>query len=138
MKTISIEGTAVTPRVYFDPDKRLLEICGYSRPENARDFYDQLLDWIVEYKDFLLKKLEKDTKLDPISFKFKLIYFNSSSAKFVYDIVMLLHEMQISNIPLKIYWYFDEDDDELKEAGEELSDMANVPFHYIEVKQGEK
>lgn len=138
MKTISIEGTAVTPRVYFDPDKRLLEICGYSRPENARDFYDQLLDWIVEYKDFLLKKLEKDTKLDPISFKFKLIYFNSSSAKFVYDIVMLLHEMQNSNIPLKIYWYFDEDDDELKEAGEELSDMANVPFHYIEVKQGEK
>jgi len=43
--------------------------------------------------------------------------------------------MQKSDIPLKIYWYFDEDDDELREAGEELSEMSSVPFHYVEVSR---
>jgi hypothetical protein len=49
--------------------------------------------------------------------------------------MLVLSEMQKSNIPIKVYWFFDEDDDELREAGEELSDMANLPFHYVEINR---
>jgi hypothetical protein len=135
METLRIEGTNISPRVCFEPEKRTLEISGYSRPENARDYYAPLIHWIENFKDWVLSLVKVGDAIEPITFKFKFIYFNSSSAKFIYDIIMALNEMQKSDIPLKIYWYFDEDDDELREAGEELSEMSSVPFNYVEVNR---
>jgi hypothetical protein len=135
MKPLQISGTSVSPSVNFDPDAKVLELGGYSRPENVRDFYFPIILWLEQYKEFL-KGNRLISKGEPISFRFKFIYFNSSSAKFIFDIITMLNEIQREGVPLKIYWYFDEDDDELREAGEELSDMTNVPFYYVEVKKG--
>jgi len=135
METLRIEGTNISPRVCFEPEKRTLEISGYSRPENARDYYSPLLQWIEDFNKWIINENKGEATIEPITFKFKFIYFNSSSAKFIYDIIMALNEMQKSDIPLKIYWYFDEDDDELREAGEELSEMSSVPFNYVEVNR---
>ncbi len=133
MDILRIEGTNATPRVAFDQKARMLEISGYSRPENVRDFYAPLLQWLEDFKQSILSNSVEGAELEPITFKFKFIYFNSSSAKFIYDIILLLSDMQKNKIPLKIYWHFDEDDDEMREAGEELSDMANLPFFFIEI-----
>ncbi|MHC1703769.1 MAG: DUF1987 domain-containing protein [Tenuifilaceae bacterium] len=135
MKPLTIEGTNVSPKVLFEPETKSLEISGYSRPENVRDFYFPLIQWIDEFDSFLANAKQLSTEIEPISFKFKFIYFNSSSAKFIYDIIIMLNGIQQRGVPLKIYWYFDEDDDELREAGEELSDMANVPFLFVETKK---
>jgi hypothetical protein len=135
MEALRIEGSTISPKVSFDPATRSLEISGYSRPENVRDFYMPLLQWIDEYKKLLLSSKPKDSDIEPITFKFKFIYFNSSSAKFIYDIIIVLSEAQKDGLPIKIYWYFDEDDDELREAGEELSDMAHIPFFFVEVNR---
>lgn len=135
MKPLQINGTTVSPSVFFDPDTKVFEIGGYSRPENVRDFYFPLIQWIDEFDSFLANAKALSTAIEPISFKFKFIYFNSSSAKFIYDIIIMLNNIQQTGIPLKIYWYYDEDDDELREAGEELSDMANVPFSFVETKK---
>ena len=133
MKPIKIEGTSTTPRVYFVPEENLLEISGYSRPENARDFYNPLLTWLENFEEAYSKRKFHDNS-DPISFKFKYVYFNSSSAKFIYDLIVLLSQIIKEGVPLKIYWYFDEDDDGLKEVGEELSEMAKVNLHLVEVR----
>jgi len=133
MDILRIEGTNATPRVVFDHKARMLEISGYSRPENVRDFYAPLLQWLEDFKQNILSNTSEGSELEPVTFKFKFIYFNSSSAKFIYDVILLLSDMQKNKIPLKIYWHFDEDDDEMREAGEELSDMANLPFFFIEV-----
>jgi hypothetical protein len=130
MDILRIEGTNTTPKVVFDSRTRTLELSGYSRPENVRDFYSPLLQWIEDFKMAILQSMSEGVDSEPVTF-----YFNSSSAKFIYDIILLLSEMQSNKIPLKIYWHFDEDDDELREAGEELSDMANLPFFYIEIKR---
>lgn len=135
MESLRIEGSNISPKVIFDPATRSLEISGYSRPENVRDFYMPLLQWIEDYCASIKKGKPTDADIEPINFKFKFIYFNSSSAKFIYDIILLLSNIQNEGIPIKIYWYFDEDDDELREAGEELSDMAHVPFFFVEVNR---
>lgn len=132
MEALKIEGTSVTPRVYFAPAEFALEISGYSRPENSRDFYMPLMQWLEQFKDWYLKNKPVDDS-QHFNFKFKFVYFNSSSAKFIYDIILVISELQRSGVPLKIYWYFDEDDDELREAGEELSEMANVQLNYVEM-----
>jgi len=136
MKSLHITGTAVSPTVDFNLETRVLEISGYSRPENVRDFYFPLIQWLDDLNTFQANNRKLNIDLEPYSFKFKFVYFNSSSAKFIYDIIILLNGFQKDGFPLKIYWYFDADDDELREAGEELSDMANVPFSYVETSRG--
>ncbi len=135
MESIHIDGTFVSPAVDFNLETRVLEIDGYSRPENVRDFYFPLIEWLDELNKYLVKNKSSNISPEPLTFNFKFVYFNSSSAKFIYDIIILLNGFHKDGFPIKIYWYFDEDDDELREAGEELSDMANVPFFYIATKK---
>jgi len=135
MKSFQITGTAVSPAVDFNLETRVLEMGGYSRPENVRDFYFPIIQWLDELNSFQVNNRSMNIDIEPFSFKFKFIYFNSSSAKFIYDIIIMLNGFQKDGFPIKIYWYYDPDDDELREAGEELSDMANVPFFYVEIKR---
>lgn len=135
MKSLHINGTQVSPTVDFNIELRTLEISGFSRPENVRDFYFPLIQWLDDLNNWIKNNKSLNVEVEPFTFKFKLIYFNSSSAKFIYDIIILLNGFQKEGFSIKIYWYFDEDDDELREAGEELSDMANVPFFYIATKK---
>ncbi|HCT29166.1 MAG TPA: hypothetical protein DIW31_00160 [Bacteroidales bacterium] len=135
MKSYSVNGTLVSPAVDFNIETRVLEISGYSRPENVRDFYFPLIQWLDDLNVFLVNNRSLNVSIEPFTFKFKFIYFNSSSAKFIYDIIIMLNNFQKDGFPMKIYWYYDADDDELREAGEELSDMANVPFFYVESKR---
>ena len=135
MKSLHINETPVSPTVDFNIESRMLEISGFSRPENVRDFYFPLIQWLDELNNWIKSNKSLNVEIEPFTFKFKFIYFNSSSAKFIYDIIIMLNGFQRDGFPVKIYWYFDEDDDELREAGEELSDMANVPFFYIATKK---
>ena len=73
----------------------------------------------------------KEEQIQPIEFQFKLVYFNSSSAKFLYDIIIILNQIQKAKVPLNINWYYDKDDSELREAGEDLSELAQVPFNFV-------
>lgn len=134
MNPLKIEQTNVSPFVNFDPSLGTYILAGYSRPENVRDFYFPIVSWLDEFKNELITLQNSGNSLSPINFDFKFVYFNSSSAKFLYDIVIILNEMQKLNLPVSINWYFDKDDDELREAGEELSDMAQVPFRFIEIR----
>lgn len=135
MKSIHITGTTVSPNVDFNLETRVLELSGYSRPENVRDFYFPLLQWLDELNAVQMSNRSMNIDTEPFTFKFKFVYFNSSSAKFIYDIIIMLNGFQKGGFPIKIYWFYDSDDDELREAGEELSDMANVPFFYVETKR---
>ncbi len=132
METLKIDGTNVTPKVYFSPQEHLLEISGYSRPENARDFYNRIIEWLEKFEIWYLKT-QKQNNTESYALKFKLIYFNSSSAKYIFDIIQLVSKIQSSGVPITVYWFYDEDDDELREAGEELSEMAHVPLQFVEI-----
>lgn len=133
MNPLKIEQTNVSPFVNLNPGLGIYVLAGYSRPENVRDFYFPVITWLEDFKNELVATKQSGKTLSQINFDFKFIYFNSSSAKFLYDIVILLNEMQKADLPVSINWHYDKDDDELKEAGEELSDMAQVPFKFIEI-----
>ncbi len=131
MDPLIINPTNTTPFINFDPEKGTMEISGYSRPENVRIFYEPVLNWLETLKSNLLDKIKSEERIDPINFNFKLIYFNSSSAKFLYDVVIILNEIQHFDIPLSINWYYDKEDSELREAGEDLSELAQGKFNFI-------
>ncbi len=112
--------------------KSTIEISGYSRPEDARDFYMPIIRWIEQFSKTVLSAKSKPQL---VSCSFKFIYFNSSSAKYLFDIVILLKDIAKKGVPINVLWYYDEDDDELLEAGEELSEMSGIPFSFQQVRR---
>ncbi|HIE16358.1 MAG TPA: DUF1987 domain-containing protein [Bacteroidales bacterium] len=129
MDKIIIEPTKKTPKIIIDSDKYYIEIIGNSLPENVRDFYLPLIEKIKAVVDLWKKKFP-----DKVIFLIKLNYFNSSSTKFLFDMINTVITLKDTNIPINIDWYFEDGDDDLKEAGEELSEMLDYPFNYILIK----
>ncbi|MFO7828866.1 MAG: DUF1987 domain-containing protein [Bacteroidales bacterium] len=137
MKTLNIAATDKSPGVIFNPAKRLFEMAGNSRPENVRDFYYPIIEILKKYFDSLSydqKELE-DYEQYPFRFNFKLDYFNSSSAKFISDILVILKDSSEKGIHFKVYWYFEDGDDDMKEVGEDFSDMISFPFNFIMIQR---
>ncbi len=135
MEALITEHTETCPKLTFDPAKNIFEISGVSRPENVRSFYYPVIEWIEKFIAEVLdeKKIIYD-KNYPLDFNIELSYFNSSSAKFIFDILSKLYDLYKEGQHVKIYRYFEEDDDDLREAGEDMSELLDIPFNYIAIR----
>lgn len=137
MEPLLIEATEATPKIVFEPSRSNFEFDGCSRPENVREFYTPVLEWLERYKLVLKDGGSAEYQDNPLTFKFKLSYFNSSSAKFILDILMEINNYYIQGVNVKIDWYFEEGDEDMKDVGEELSDMVKFPFSYVMMKEAD-
>ncbi|NQU80780.1 MAG: DUF1987 domain-containing protein [Bacteroidetes bacterium] len=133
MEPLIILATKVTPGIILDPYNDNFEISGISRPENVREFYFPVINWLNEFeKEVLDKKVIKFDKKHPLNFNLKMNYFNSSSAKFLYDVMSELVRFHKKGHVIRILWYFEKEDEDMKYAGEEMSELLEVPFQFIE------
>ncbi|MFO7657664.1 MAG: DUF1987 domain-containing protein [Bacteroidales bacterium] len=124
MEPILIEGTPKTPSVKYDPNKGVIEIKGRSIPENSIEFYKPLVDWLDDYS--------KDPKQKTLV-NVQLEYFNTSSSKCILDVFKKLETIHKSNHDVQINWYYEEDDEDMLEAGEDYESIIRVPFKMIEI-----
>lgn len=123
MEDLSLEGTAKTPTVDFKSEGELL-IKGRSIPENSIEFYKPLIDWIAAYSDN-----PKENTLVNI----QLEYFNTSSSKCILDVFKKLESISDSTVSVK--WYYEEDDEDMLEAGEDYEAIIDLSFEMIEVEE---
>jgi hypothetical protein len=124
MEPIAIEGTAKTPTVKFDAQTGVMEIKGRSIPENSIEFYKPLVDWLDEYAKGPKEKTEV---------KIQLEYFNTSSSKCILDVFKKLENINKGASEVSIQWYYEEDDEDMLEAGEDYESIIKVPFKMIEI-----
>lgn len=118
MSAIQLEGTAKTPQVAFNDSPLSMEISGRSIPENSIAFYTPLLEWV----DVNLKgsgSLEVSIRLE---------YFNTSSSKCLMD---LLKRIEQSPVNATVLWYYEEEDEDMLEAGEDYDAIIDMPFRLI-------
>ncbi|HLV42930.1 MAG TPA: DUF1987 domain-containing protein [Brumimicrobium sp.] len=126
MENINLEGTPKTPSVSFNANEGRLELRGRSIPENSVEFYKPINLWIEEYA-----KSPKEITV----FDVKLEYFNTSSSKCILDVFKLLEEINGNGTEVKVNWYFEEDDEDMEEAGEDYQAIIPLPFTMIEVEE---
>ncbi|MEO6903856.1 MAG: DUF1987 domain-containing protein [Bacteroidia bacterium] len=124
MEIISIEGTPKTPTITFDTGKGFLEIKGRSIPENSIEFYKPVVDWLEKY----MLKPQASTNV-----KIQLEYFNTSSSKCILDVFKKLEAISKAGSEVIINWYYEEDDEDMLEAGEDYQAIINVPFKMIQI-----
>lgn len=116
------EPTEDSPRVHLDAESGALLISGTSIPENSEEFYGPILDWLSEYVESGPEKVEVNIKLD---------YFNTSSSKYILEILRTLEKLATDN-RIIIKWHYLVDDDDMKEAGEDYQIMVKIPFEMVE------
>lgn len=126
MENIHIEGTTKTPTVEFDKSSGQLVIKGRSIPENSIDFYKPLVDWIDNYA-----KAPKDETV----LNMQLEYFNTSSSKCILDVFKKLENIQKAGNNVKIKWHYEEDDEDMLEAGEDYDAIIDIDFEMVMVAE---
>jgi len=126
MDSIIIEGTPKTPSINFDATSGKIEIKGRSIPENSIEFYKPLVDWLETYATAPLANTVVNIQLE---------YFNTSSSKCILDIFKKLENIAKTGNAIIINWYYEEDDEDMLEAGEDYQSIIKVPFKMIEIEE---
>ena len=126
MERIVIEGTPKTPTINFDMATGHLEIRGRSIPENSIEFYKPLVELLEKYA----QKPQGNTNVN-----IQLEYFNTSSSKCILDVFKKLEAIHKGGSAIVINWYYEQDDEDMLEAGEDYQAIISVPFKMIEVAE---
>ncbi len=110
--------------VKFDGKTGVIEIKGRSIPENSIEFYKPLVDWLEEYAKKPPEKTQVNVQLE---------YFNTSSSKCILDVFKKLEAIHKAKHEVVINWFYEEDDEDMLEAGEDYESIIRVPFKMIEI-----
>jgi hypothetical protein len=121
MKDLIIKETEKTPSVALSTNG-VLKIEGRSIPEDAASFFKPLLEWT---KDFTAEEIRVDIKLE---------YFNTSSSKFILEMLRLL-ENNTDNKNILVNWFYEEGDLDVLESGQYFESIIGIPFKYIEYEE---
>jgi hypothetical protein len=122
-QVLRIEETSKSPFIFMDPKSGLLIMKGRGIPDNTVDFFRPVFD-------FLDMNFVKTTSIEA---HFMLIYYTSSFAKPLLDLFKKLEILYKRNINIICYWYYEEDDFEILEWGEDFQSMTRLPFVLIEI-----
>ncbi|MEM9022849.1 MAG: DUF1987 domain-containing protein, partial [Bacteroidota bacterium] len=109
MEALNIQPTDETPGVIFDPGNAEFKIWGKSLPEDVTQFYDPVLQWIDGYQ----ANPNPTTEL-----VVNMVYFNTASSKLILDILIKFEEINEAGKPVNVVWYYEEDDEDMEEAGD--------------------
>jgi len=121
MDPIIIESTPKTPSIKFDPTEGKIEIIGRSIPENSIEFYKP----INEALEIYASSPKQQTQVD-----FQLEYFNTASSKCILEIIKKLAAINLGGAQVNVNWYYEEDDEDLREAGEDYQAFVNMTFNF--------
>lgn len=121
MKDLIIKETEKTPSIALNTNG-VLKIEGRSIPEDAAKFFRPLLDWT---NGFTADEIRVDIKLE---------YFNTSSSKFILEMLRLL-ENNPDNSNILVNWFYEEGDLDVLESGQYFESIIGIPFKYIEYEE---
>jgi hypothetical protein len=113
-----------TPWISMDPGR--IFIMGRSIPENPGDFYRPVYAWISEYAA---------SHSEPSRIDLGFEYINTSSTKWIFNILKELSEMEDVTENVKVTWYYETGDEDMRELGFILRSLINCPFVFVEVKE---
>ena len=118
------EATSRTPQVELDSTKGIFLLQGESYPEDSTVFFAPIR---VALNDVL-----EDVK-NGLNVDIKLIYFNSSSARALMEIMDQMNQKASLGTAVNVRWYCDPEDDITREFAEDISeDLGAINFTIID------
>ncbi len=125
MKNLNIKppiGRFDIPEIDFNYETGICEISGESFPEHTPRFYTPVVEWLYQYM-FVEKK--------SIIINFKLHYFNTSSSKALYDLLLMFKKYQDEKGKIEVNWYYDKNDIDILEEIEDFIYITELKINTI-------
>jgi hypothetical protein len=113
-----------TPWINMEPGR--IFIMGRSITENPGDFYRPVYAWITQYARSYI-----DISRIDLGFE----YINTSSTKWIFNILKELSEMKDVAESVKVTWYYEQGDEDMYELGYILQSLIECPFVIAEVEE---
>lgn len=107
-------GVNFIPTVDFNADTGICELIGESYLEDTIEFYSPLFSWLKQYTVAIDK---------PVTFNFRLRYFNTSSSKCIIDILNILKKYKDDGGTVEVNWFYDADEEDIEDELEEIEDF---------------
>ena len=124
MPGLNIAATSRTPAVVLNDKAGLLSLSGESYPEDITGFFGPI-------RVALNEAMEKAD--NQFNVEIKLVYFNSSSARVLMEIMDQMDEKAATGLAVDVKWYCDPDDEITKEFAEDIcEDLSHLNFTIIE------
>lgn len=123
IEPLKIEGTLKSPEIILDSTTGVFSIKGMSYQEYAKEFYVPVIQWIDAYAKNPLPETV-------VNIQFK--YFNTSSAKSILSLLQRLNTLRAQGKKVVINWYYEKNDEQMIQDGENYSSLLNFPFNLIE------
>ncbi|WP_306600443.1 DUF1987 domain-containing protein [Geothrix sp. 21YS21S-2] len=126
MENIYLPARERSPEVDFRFTENHLSLRGEAYPEDAASFFGPLLKALASHCESIHGR---ELRVD-----FQLIYFNTSSAKALMNLIQILEATASDGTRVVIRWLVQEDDDVMREFGEDFSgELKNVHFELIQI-----
>jgi hypothetical protein len=123
MDPLFIAHTKVTPRVILDAQKGEFSITGRSIPADATVFFAPADRWVEKFcQEFSGASVSVDIKLD---------HLNTGSVRSILTILTRFLRLRAKGVEVKINWYYESEDEDIRDKGEEMSLILDHPFNYI-------
>jgi hypothetical protein len=127
MENLDIPGTYKTPAIQLNADDGIMVIEGRSNPENARDFFQPVMDWLEVY----VKNPATRTDL-----RINLELFNTSSSKYLMEILRKIRQLADDDKEFNVTWMYEEDDLEMLDTAEAYEMMTGLRFQKVSYPEG--
>ncbi len=109
------------PSVNFNANSGICSIEGESYLEDSAGFYQNLYDWLLNFMQSRKK----------ITLNIKLTYFNTSSEKGIFDLLVILKKYQDEGGELEINWHHLHDDEDSVEEAEDFIQDTNLAINLV-------
>jgi hypothetical protein len=122
MSGFAITGTDLFPTIIFNPHENIFHIRGISTPQDGKEFYAPVLNWLEVYSLHPNKETELIIDLE---------YFNLSTSKALLFMFYQLNQMQEAGKKVKVTWCYR--DANILSAGRDYAFMVKIPFEFRKV-----
>ncbi len=117
------EKTGSTPYILIDEDRAYMKFEGESFHENVIEFYMEVSNWL---ENFL------NTDFSQFTFDCELKYFNSSTAKLLFNMLLRMDESAAEGKEIVVNWITTEDNEIIIECGEDFQEeMPHLTFNLL-------
>jgi hypothetical protein len=118
----SMQATHNKPKILVDRDLKIIAISGRSTSLEIADFFCEVIEEV---------KLYVQNPPNTTTFNITIEYFNTGSMNYLKSIFRILES---SNIEVVVNWYYEKDDEDICELGEEFADIhKKIKFKFIEL-----
>ncbi len=118
---LHILPTDTTPEIILNPEG-IIKIKGRALVVNRTEVPEQIMIWIDNYL------------IDPAETTYVIIafeYLNSYSTTILVSILKSLSKVKQQSKELVVQWHYEEDDEDIFERGEFISETYNIPIEFI-------